>query len=182
MKQLLIAFVLLFAAGLVGGVPASAATSGAYPPSSVTVTVSPANPTPGSTLTVTVKGCQPGESVVITLHGVTVTVTCEGGSGSAAAGFRARPAQTTPTGTATGQIAAPDTPGTYTGTVDLLTSGVTLTFEVTVRASGTGNLPSTGGGGVDTMVPIGVILLAAGIGLLAVVRLRRRRPASISAG
>src|SRR6056297_2431703 len=94
-----------------------AAPAAAYPPSAATVVISDSNPPAGGAITVTVQGCQAGEDVGISLPPVApVTVVCSSA------------------GVASASLTAPMTGGTYDGTVELVSSGVTLPFQVTVTA------------------------------------------------
>ena len=73
-------------------------------------------------------------------------------------------------------LSMPVTPGTYTGSAAGAITGFTTTFVVTVLAVAPppGGLPSTGSGGFDTTTGIAAGLVAVGLGLFGVTRLRRR--------
>ncbi|TDT15625.1 LPXTG-motif cell wall-anchored protein [Ilumatobacter fluminis] len=158
-----------------GGLLATGAVAQAYPPLEPAVSVDDPTPDPSGPVIATVTGCQPGETVEFELVDSTDTDTCVEVNG---AGF----AQVAVAdGTATGDLEAPASPGTYQGTAELLTTEATLPFQIVVEAGVTPpptpttpvTLPSTGGES-GQMVPLAVGLLAAGAGLLAVASFRRR--------
>ncbi len=168
MKMVALAVMALAAAVLGGGLVADA-----YPPSALTVSVSPSTVEPGGSVTVTIEGCVTGEDLVVALEAATATVTCEGAAGAA---FLLGLAPSS--GTAEATVTAPEGAGTYTGTVRGPESGE-ATFTVTVAAgsgarAATGTLPSTGAGGIDATMVIAVGLFAVGLALFVVARVRRR--------
>jgi LPXTG-motif cell wall-anchored protein len=85
-------------------------------------------------------------------------------------------------------LTAPTAEGTFTVTAECLTSGVSESSEITVDAGddddgddgddGSGTLPETGSS-TGTIAQVGAVLLVSGLGLIAVTRLRRRRPIGI---
>jgi hypothetical protein len=171
MKVVALVCMALAAAVLGGGLVADA-----YPPSALTVSVSPSTVEPGGAVVVTIEGCVPGDDLAVTLEAVTATVTCEGTVGAAFLLGLAPSA-----GTAEATLDAPGLAGTYTGTVRGPQSGE-ATFTVTVTAgpadrSAAGTLPSTGGGRIDATMAIAVGLFGVGLGLFVVARVRRRAAA-----
>lgn len=132
----------------------------AYPPGAGGASASPASTAAGGTVTVTVS-CQPGESVTATLNGVTSSpVVCPAG------------------GSATINVTAPTTPGTYTGTTNGSVNGALGNFTVTVTAPPPG-LPATGSSGISTMTIIAIGLFAVGAGLFGVSQVRRRQSVGV---
>ena len=108
------------------------------------------NPTAGQPAAVTVRGCAPGENVVVGLQGGTSqTVVCDASS------------------VASASVAVPGSAGNYTGTANLDTSGVVLTFVPGVSATNTG-LAFTG---TDVNYPIylafGSVIIGAALLLAA---------------
>ncbi len=171
MKVVALACMALAAAVLGGGVVADA-----YPPSALTVSVSPSTVEPGGSVTVTIEGCVQGDELTVTLEAVTATVSCEGTAGAA---FLLGLAPSS--GAAEATVTAPGVAGTYTGTVRGPESGE-ATFTVTVAGgpgdrSVAGTLPSTGVGGIDATMAIAVGLFVVGFGLFVVSRVRRRAAA-----
>lgn len=164
------------AATLLSGVVAEA-----YPVLAPAVAVDDPNPEPSGPIEVTVTECQVGETVEFVLGDSTDSATC---SPAAGAGFVQ--VVTPEGGVAVGNLSAPATPGTHDGTAALLTTGVTLPFQVVVEASvapspttpttttPSGTLPPTGGES-SQMLTIAIGLLVAGGGLVVVAGFRRRR-------
>lgn len=144
-----------------GALVLSGGVAEAYPPDEPEVTVDDPTPDPGGPVVVTVDGCEPGETVTFTLGDATDTATCGDD------------------GTATGELDAPESAGTYQGTA-LLASGASLPFQVVVESQVVPQpttpvtLPSTGSES-GQMIPLAVGLSLAGAGLLGVASLRRRR-------
>lgn len=162
MKQLAVAFAVVVGVLFVGG-----GVTQAYPPGSATVSVDDSNPPAGGTFTVTVDHCLAGEQVRFNYPGrpsqvVVCTPAFPGASyGSASATF----------------VAGPNG-GVFTGTVQLLTSNVTLPYTITVQAPPVVTIPKTGSSGVGRNLSIGMGLLGVGGALLVVAQLRRRTPAA----
>jgi LPXTG-motif cell wall-anchored protein len=144
-----------------GALLVSGGVADAYPPGEPEVTVDDPTPDPGGPVVVTVDGCEPGETVTFTLGDSTDTAVCGDD------------------GTATGELVAPNTPGTFQGNA-LLASGASLPFQVVVQSQAVPQpttpvtLPSTGSES-NQMIPLAVGLSLAGAGLLGVASLRRRR-------
>ena len=178
MKRLVLT--LMVAAATLLGVSALGSSGVAvaqYPPAATTgITTNVPSVAPGGTFTATVGNCLPGETVVITFQGVSTTVTCNSTTLQASASF-----------------AAPATPGTYQVCADLTGTGATVPSGVTrpltvctsiqVIAAGPtvpatvpgGGLPRTGSSGLGTTATIAIVLLSAGVLLLIVSQVRRRR-------
>jgi hypothetical protein len=122
---------------------------------------------PGGTFTVTVGDCLPGETVVITFQGVSIAVTCSSSTVQASASF-----------------AAPSAPRIYdvcgvtNGSTTVCTTirviGAGATVPATVPGSG---LPATGSSGLGTTATSAIVLISAGVLLLIVSQVRRRRTA-----
>jgi LPXTG-motif cell wall-anchored protein len=156
----------LFLAGLGFSLPAHAG----YTPDDAAISVSPSSVAAGGTATVSGTGCAADVDVTITLgdtEAATAT-TDEDGAFSASV--------TVPSGAA---------PGPYTIEADGCSATV-LSTTLTVTAAGTGTtggtggtggttLPQTGSDSTETLLRVGVVLVAAG-GLLAFAA--RRRTAS----
>ena len=195
MKKL--AFALLAASALLFGVGLVAQ---AYAPPGGAITT-PANPGPGQPFTTTVNCTAGAGDVTFSFTGniaATLTVACTPGSGTASVmGFLTQ----TPTGTATATFTAPTAPGTYSGTATqggqqvgaftiVIAQAATTTVPVTTAAPGAttvapavttisptvpgGGLPATGSGGMGTMTGIAIGLLVVGAGLFIVAQVRRR--------
>ena len=81
---------------------------------------------PGATVVITFTGCNAGEMVTISMNGITVTVTCNGPSGS----VRMPMAAGLPSATAS--MTAPTKPGSYPVTARGLTSGVSAAGTLSV--------------------------------------------------
>jgi hypothetical protein len=165
-KKFATALMILVVAAIGGGTAAHAT----YPPSASIVQVVTGSPGPVDTpFVVRVRGCIPGEQVRFTLpanNQPPVVVTCTSDP-------------TSPEGVATATLMHPGTPGTYTGTVELLTSGRTLQFTIITEAdSGTVTIPRTGNSGTGKITTTATVLIGLGIGLFAVAGFRRRRPTS----
>jgi LPXTG-motif cell wall-anchored protein len=140
------------------GLGSAGSAAPAYPPAAATVVVSDTTPPAGGTITVSVNNCRAGETVRFTLPpAVPVTVTCSA------------------SGAASASLAVPTASGTYNGTVELVSSGATLPFQITVTAPSGGGLPATGSDGTQTGLWFAGGLLALGAGLLGVAQLRRRQ-------
>jgi LPXTG-motif cell wall-anchored protein len=150
-----------------------AAASAQYPPAAATITQSTQTPAAGGSFTVTVRNCQADEDVRFNVPTrVPVTVKCL----APAAGLTSS-AALTEGATATANLVAPDAAGPYNGAAELLTSGVTLTFSITVTAvtAPEGGLPATGSDGTQSFVWYGLGLFAVGAGLVSVAQVRRRQ-------
>lgn len=136
----------------------------AYPPGQVIVSIIRGATAPvNDSFQVRVDGCLPGEEVRFTLP----------------ANGRAPLIQIcAPDGTATATMVHPGRPGNFGGTAQLLSSGLTLPFNITTIGRPTDiTVPATGGGGsADEMIGIGIGAAALGVGLLVVARQRRRQP------
>jgi LPXTG-motif cell wall-anchored protein len=177
-----------------GGAAAFAGTD--YPPAALVVGVSTSTPAAGSTFIVTGIGCEIGEDVDFTVGTATETLLEATGT-------------TADNGVAAVTFVAPD-PGTYIVTGTCVDSGLTDSTQITVSQGGTvpttapsttapgtsvpeattttsqggttpgGNLPGTGSDSPTALRTAGVLVLA-GIGLLAVVAVRRRGGADATA-
>ena len=148
---------LLFAIGL--STLGAAGAASAYPINPPTVDVSNDAPAPGGTITLTANAFCPGATVTFTVNGSVV--------GSAVADQ---------TGHATLVIAVPDTPGTYNV---LATSppecGLSAGSQFSVTPISTVPLPVTGANS-SFPLQIGGLTLLAGVGLVSVAAVRRRKP------
>lgn len=117
----------------------------------------------GGKSTVTYNGCVNGDTIVFSLPGATpptVSATCTGG-------------------VAVASMTPPAGAGTYAGTAKGTTSPL-VNFSVAVLAptAPAGGLPATGSSGISTTGGIAIGLLAVGLGLSVVARVRRRTPAT----
>lgn len=159
MKKLAAVLMVLGATLMVGS------TALAYPPGQVIVTIIRGATAPvNGSFQVRVDGCLPGEEVRFRLPAngrAPVIVICSS------------------SGTAIADMVHPGRPGNYGGTAQLLSSGLTLPFNITTTGRPTDvTVPATGGGGsADDMIGIGIGAAALGAGLLVVARQRRRDPA-----
>ncbi len=178
-----VARILMVAVATVLGVFAlgSAGTVGAYPPGQTSViTTNVPSVVVGGTFNATVNNCLPGETVTFTFEGATATATCDPTTLQSSVPFT-----------------APNTPGTYqvcatvTGAGADVPAGVTrprticTTIEVTSLAtppvnSPGGGLAGTGSDGLGATATGGIVLLTAGLLLLAVSQVRRRRSPSVA--
>ena len=152
---------LLFAIGL--STLGAAGAASAYPINPPTVDVSNDAPAPGSTITLNANAFCPGTTVTFSVNGNVV--------GSAVADS---------TGHASLVITAPSTPGTYTVVATSSPAcGLTANSQFSIAPIVTVPLPVTGS---DSSFPlqIGGITLLAGVGLVSVAAVRRRKPAPTS--
>lgn len=151
----------------------------AYPPGTASASVIAGSPGEvGGTFTVQVTNCLAGETVNVDLpangDGPTSAL-CAATSG--AGFFLAAPGS----GSATVVLDHASTPGTNTGTAELVTSGVTLTFTVeTTPAAGAPSptIPATGSDATTSMLGYGAAALAIGIALTLIAANRRRSAVS----
>lgn len=138
----------------------AASVASAYPINPPTVDVSNDAPAPGSTITLTANAFCPGTTVTFTVKGNVV--------GTAVADS---------TGHASLIITAPGAPGTY---IVVATSspacGLSANSQFSIAPVVTVPLPITGS---DSSFPlqIGGITVLAGVGLVSVAAVRRRKPA-----
>lgn len=148
----------LLLAGIGFGVPAQAQYT---PPPGITIDPPVVNP--GETVTVSGHECAAGVEVTISLGGSQVATATTGEDGTFTASFEV------PVGTA---------PGTYSVTaadcaVDVLSSTLTVQGATTATAAAAGTtLPRTGSGTTETLLRVGIVLVACG-GLLAFAARRR---------
>jgi hypothetical protein len=156
-------FVLVLGALLLAGIGLGLPAQAQYTPPGG-ITIDPPVVNPGETVTVSGDGCAAGVEVTISLGGSQVATVTTGEDGSFSASFEV------PVGT---------TPGTYTVTaadctVDVLSSTLTVqgaTTATNAAAAGT-TLPRTGSGTTETLLRVGIVLVACG-GLLAFAARRR---------
>lgn len=178
MRRVLAGLAAVFAMVFMG---ASAANAGVYPPGSDPLILSATTVVAGQPFTVTLTDCALGETVEFTVSGSSDSETC-GGAGGGDTRFLQAPG----TGTATGTLTAPSTPGEYTVSATGLTSGRSATATITVVAAGAGTgdddgagaggLPATGSDTTATTLWVAGGALLAGLGLTGVAMYRRRRP------
>jgi LPXTG-motif cell wall-anchored protein len=154
-----LARIFVAAAALVLGVGMMAEAQN-YPPDFI-LTADPSTVPPGGNVTATVQGCTSGATVNFDLEGSTASDTCaDGSSGNP---------------TASGDVTAPATPGTYTLTATQ-PPDFTATAQVTVTAGEARPLPSTGSNSTHANLYIAGALLAMGLAAFAVSQFRRRQP------
>lgn len=149
-------------------------TAHAYPPDPPEVSVDDATPAAGGTFTASAR-CVVPEEVRFTFLDQSATSTCQQNTSALFnGGFAASVAFN---GIATATFRVPDTPGTYTVTAQLLTTGITLNSAITVVADPTTPpLPATGGGSAtNDLLRLGGGLLAVGLAMSFVAEQRRRR-------
>lgn len=133
-----------------------------YPPSAPIVTVDNSSPTPGSNITLTAQGFCPGTTINFTIGGVL--------AGSAVADA---------SGKASLATEAPATTGTYV-VVASSSAGAACTLTAQSSFAVGAAIPGTGS---NTQVPLqtAAIAVLAGVLLLAVATIRRRRPRTVAA-
>ena len=186
MKKLALALMAAAAAVFGFGIVASAQT---YSPAASV----PVAPGPGSSYSVTYTNCVVGETITFNQAQstpATVTGLCTGTSAPALNGsiLGLLLPQQTANGTATGTFtAAPTAPGTYTGTGTGVNGTVTFSFTIPGQAATTttgvpvttaapsGQIPATGSSGISTTTTVAIGLLVVGAGLLVVAQVRRRQ-------
>ena len=119
-------------------------------------------------MVITFTGCTAGEMVTISMNGITVTVTCNGPSGS----VRMPMAAGLPSATAS--MTAPTKPGSYPVTARGLTSGVSAAGTLSVLSPTSAGVPSSGSDNSSTL-QVAALLVAATGGVVLVGLQRRRR-------
>jgi len=143
-----------------------------YPPTFI-VTADPSTVVPGGRVTATVEGCTVGATVDFDLEGSTASDTCADGGGGVGMAMAFLGQTTMPT--ASGEVTAPKTPGTYTLTATQPANEYRATTQVTVTAQPK-PLPSTGSNSTYTTLYIAGALFAMGVIAFAVSQYRRRQP------
>ena len=191
-------FLTVLGAVLLGFAPPASAD---YPPgATAALTATPASGGPGYTVTATVSNCFPGESLTFTLGTSTATATCS------ATTFQATVTLTAPQAPGPYNVTVPLQPQGQTPQANrprVLSAPITVVAAPTTTVPATlpetggsdgsggvgggtgtggqpglpgGGLPATGSSGLSTTGTIAITLLAAGAGMFAVARLRRRQP------
>lgn len=137
----------------------AASVSAVYPDNPPTVVVDSSTPTVGSNVTLTFDSFCPGDTITISIGGNVL--------GSVVADAN---------GEATFTFPAPSPAGTYvitaTGT-DCPDTVASLT--IAVRAPG--SIPVTGSGSTSSGLELGAFAVVAGVGMVGIAGIRRRRPA-----
>jgi LPXTG-motif cell wall-anchored protein len=161
-------FVLVFGAMLLLGIGFGLPAQAGYPPPAG-ITIDKPSVDPGESVTVTGDGCAAGVDVTILLGDTEVATATTTEDGTFSATFEVPP------GTA---------PGTYSVdavdcTVEVLSTTLTVlgAAAATTAASSGGTLPRTGSDTTESLIRIGVVLLACG-GLLVFAARRRAAAAS----
>jgi hypothetical protein len=160
LRRFVFALGALLLVGIGFGLPAQA---GYTPPAGITIDKPVVDP--GETVTVSGEGCASGVGVTILLGDSEVATATTGTDGSFSASFEVPPA----TAAGTYSVDAVDC------TVEVLSTTLTVravaTTATTAASAGT-TLPVTGSGTTETLLRIGVVLLACG-GLLVFAARRR---------
>lgn len=176
MKKIITALVGVGVLSVVGGgSTAIAQDDDDYPVGDAVLLVSDDTLAPGEEFAVTLQGCTPDETVDFAVEGSSDSGTCvlTTTAGFAAGQHLGRIAEI---GAANGTLTAPTTPGTYEVTGVGQESGASDSATITVGAVDGDDdfeLPATGSS-TTPLLQIGGVLLIAGLGILAVAKLRRR--------